>query len=600
MKYNFKARLATINFVLFVMGGLIIFQVGRLQFSTSADANTLRTRIEKDYGERSEVIQPVRGQIYDRWGNLLAGNREMFELGVDLNQVRLAQNQDTIANVLAATLQLKPYDKPHDIDYYTNAFNGALANENSVYLMLENQVSPEQISQIEALVKQYSKNYDSKSKTPGKDTLAGLTWSPKLMRFYPEGDLAGNVLGFVTEFNGPFYGVEEKYNDLLSGVPLTTTVSYDPNKINNEQSIPHGADLVLTIDRDVQLAMEQILDQSVQDTGSEGGVIIVMDPRNGEILAMATNPRPNLNEFLTFVNNNKYFNPAIDKTYEPGSVFKLITMGAAIDVGAVTPDTPYFDQGYYYNGGITIRNWNGGAWYDQTMTTCMVHSLNVCLAEMAFEKLQQDRFYDYLNRFQFNRRTNIDLAGESMQRPPLPGDNGWYLATFLTQSFGQGIAVTPIQMTMAASSLANDGKMMAPRVVRSIIQDGIQYNTQEVVAGMPIKPETAKTMTEMMAVSVEDEASKAKSEHYRMAGKTGTASVVIDGQYSDSVTNTSFLGWGPVDDPRMLVYIWLEKPESSEWSSVVTAPVFKEVVEKLGVLLEIPPDDIRKQILAQN
>jgi len=329
-------------------------------------------------------------------------------------------------------------------------------------------------------------------------------------------------------------------------------------------------------------------------------VIIVMDPRNGEVLAMATNPRPDPNNFHPYVKDQKYYNPAIDKTYEPGSVFKLITMGAAIDAGAVTPDTPFFDEGYYYNGGITIRNWNGGAWYDQTMTTCMVHSLNVCLSEMAFENLQQDRFYDYLNRFQFSRRTNIDLAGESMQRPPVPGDNGWYLATFLTQSYGQGIAVTPIQMTMAASSLANDGKMMAPRVVRSIIQDGIQYNTQEVVAGMPVKPETAKTMTEMMAVSVEDEASKAKSEHYRMAGKTGTASVVIDGQYSDSVTNTSFLGWGPVDEPRMLVYIWLEKPESSEWSSVVTAPVFKEVVEKLGVLLEIPPDEIRKQILAQN
>jgi len=599
MKFNFKVRLTMISAFMFIMGALIIFQVGRLQIS--GDTTQLRKDLVERYGEKPEVIQPVRGQIYDRWGNLLAGNREMFELGVDLNVVRQNQNQETIATVLAATLQLNPYGKGiHDTSYYSNMLNSALSNEDALYLMLENQVSPEKITQIESLKKEYAKYYDRKKEFPGSSTLAGITWDSKLMRFYPEGDLAGNVLGFMTEFNGPYYGVEEKYNDLLSGAPLTTTVSYDPNIIHEDDAIPHGSDIVLTIDRDVQLAMEQILDRSVNDTGSEGGVIIVMDPRNGEILAMATNPRPNPNDFYAYVTDQKFYNPAIDKTYEPGSVFKLITMGAALDTDAVTPDTPFFDEGYYSNGGIIVRNWNGGAWYDQTMTTCMVHSLNVCLSKMAFEDLKQDRFYDYLNRFQFSRRTNIDLAGESVQRPLVPGDENWYLATFLTQSYGQGVAVTPIQMTMAASAFANQGKMMAPRVVRAIIQTGIQYNTQEVVAGMPIKPETAKTLTEMMAVSVEDEASKAKVEHYRMAGKTGTASIIIDGRYSESVTNTSFLGWGPVDDPSMLVYIWLEKPESSEWSSVVTAPVFKEVVEKLAVLLEIPPDEIRQQILAQN
>jgi len=161
------------------------------------------------------------------------------------------------------------------------------------------------------------------------------------------------------------------------------------------------------------------------------------------------------------------------------------------------------------------------------------------------------------------------------------------------------VAVTPIQMVQAASAIANDGKMMAPHVLKAYIQNGQQYNTNPTVVGVPISATTAHTFSEMLATSLEDEASTALVEGYRVAGKTGTAEIAINGQYSSNATNASFVGWGPVDDPQFLVYIWLEKPKSSIWGSVVAAPVFSEEVKQLVVLMNIPPDDLRKSISGQ-
>jgi cell division protein FtsI/penicillin-binding protein 2 len=175
----------------------------------------------------------------------------------------------------------------------------------------------------------------------------------------------------------------------------------------------------------------------------------------------------------------------------------------------------------------------------------------------------------------------------------------WYPVNLGTNSFGQGVAVTPVQLLMAASSLANDGKMVAPHILYAYIQDGQQYNTTPQVVGTPIKAETARTLTNMLQRSLEDEASTALVEGYSVAGKTGTAEIAVNGQYSSNATNASFVGWGPVDDPQFIVYVWLEKPESSIWGSVVAAPVFSEVVKELVVLRNIPPDKIRLSLSGQ-
>lgn len=189
--------------------------------------------------------------------------------------------------------------------------------------------------------------------------------------------------------------------------------------------------------------------------------------------------------------------------------------------------------------------------------------------------------------------TGVDLDGEVRGRLKVPGDGDWYEADLGTNSFGQGVSVTPIQMAVAVSALANEGRMMVPHIVHARVDKGSEYTTTPQVAGMPITAETAETITQMLAVSLEEEASDALVEGYRVAGKTGTAEIPTPAGYTSSVTNASFVGWGPVDDPQFLVYVWLEKPTTSPWGSVVASPVFREAVERLVVLMNLPPDDVR-------
>jgi cell division protein FtsI/penicillin-binding protein 2 len=206
-------------------------------------------------------------------------------------------------------------------------------------------------------------------------------------------------------------------------------------------------------------------------------------------------------------------------------------------------------------------------------------------------------FYGYMERFGFGHPTGIDLSGEAMGRLKVPGDTDWYPVDLGTNAFGQGITVTPLQMLMSVSAVANDGKMVTPHVLSSMLRDGHQYNVPSQYAGSPIRPETAETLTQMLAVSLEQESSQALLPGYRLAGKTGTAQIPTDYGYDADHTNASFIGWGPVDDPQFMVYVWLQKPSTSIWASETASPVFSEVAEQTVILLNIPPDVVRSQLV---
>jgi cell division protein FtsI/penicillin-binding protein 2 len=316
---------------------------------------------------------------------------------------------------------------------------------------------------------------------------------------------------------------------------------------------------------------------------------------------MASQPRINLNQYWEFeekFQDTTPFNRAISQTYEPGSVFKVLTMAAALDAETITPETIFNDPGVFKYGGRVIYNWNRRAWGEQTMQGCLQHSLNVCLSWVATE-LGKEKFYAYLQAFGIGRRTNVDLGGEKIWPLSVPGDSDWYLINLATNSFGQGVAVTPIQLATAVSAIANGGKMMKPHVVKAIIDNGRQYSTSPQVLGVPISKKTAQTLTEILTRSLEEEASLALVPGYRLAGKTGTAEIPVEGKYGIELTNASFVGWGPVDDPHFLIYIWIEKPKSSPWGSVVAAPLFHDIVEDLVILLDIPTDDIRHGLIVQ-
>jgi cell division protein FtsI/penicillin-binding protein 2 len=539
------------------------------------------------------TIIPTRGFIYDRWGNVLAGSNMVYEVGVELRDVR---NPDTIARTLSQVLGLD-YNSLYAAasrPYSTDPKNPA------VYVPLAKGVSEEQKRQIDSIASDISAYTPSKkNKDTNTPSLRGLIFRPYLQRSFPEKQIASNIIGFVNA-EGDGYGVEKKFNELLAGTPLTVWVPLDPNRVTELPDVPEGASLILTLDREIQAAMEKVADDALESTGASSATVLVMDPTNGEMLAMATTPRMDLNRFWEYgqvFTGETPFNRAVSQPYEPGSVFKIFTMAAALDTQTVQPDTVFLDTGVFEVGGIYIRNWNGGAWGPQTMLGCMQHSLNVCLAWIASE-VGVNTFYSYMDAFGFGRVTGIELAGEMPGRLKLPGDQDWYMSDLGTNSFGQGIAVTPVQFLMAASAIANEGRMVPPHLVRAMVNNGRQYNTPYQVIGTPISAATANTLSELLAVSLEKESSDALVEGYRLAGKTGTAQIPTPMGYSSSLTNASFVGWGPIDDPRFLVYIWLEKPTSSPWASIVAAPIFKNAVEQLVVLMNIPPDHIRLEMRA--
>jgi cell division protein FtsI/penicillin-binding protein 2 len=568
---------------------MIVAQILRIQLSPQA-------QIFRDQGDiyagEWRTVKPARGLIYDRWGNLLAGNQTVYELGVELKDVR---NPETIAFTLMGVLKAD-----YDRIYAAASRQYSLDPEKpAVYAVLANNVTVEQKARIESMAKEIANQPVGRDQTP--PSLRGLVFRPTLKRSYPEEEMASNILGFVND-EGVGFGVEAKFNDLLAGTVQKIWVPLDPNRVEEVPEVASGSSLILTIDREIQSAMEKLLDEAIEESGSDGGVILVADPQTGEILAMATTPRLDLNNFGDYARvfpGSTPFNKAVSQAYETGSVFKVLTMAAALDSGAVTPDTVFVDTGIFELGGIYIYNWNSGAWGPQDMTGCMRHSLNVCLAWVAAE-LTPSRFYSYMQAFGFGRLTGIEIAGEDPGRLKMPGDQDWYDADLATNSFGQGLSATPVQMVMAISSLANDGKMMAPHIVRSLVNNGRQYNTSPQVVGLPVSAETAHTITEMLAISLETESSDALVDGYRVAGKTGTAEIPTPYGYTSNMTNASFVGWGPVDDPRFLVYVWLEKPMTSPWGSVVAAPVFRQAVERLVVLMNIPPDHVREELGVAN
>jgi cell division protein FtsI/penicillin-binding protein 2 len=576
MRHQYAVR-SLILVVFFALAGIaVITQMIRIQ--SSEEAQIFLSQGNRYSGE-FQMVYPERGEIYDRNGHLLAGNRTVYEVGVSLKDVNDPQ---ALAYTLGTYLGLQ-YD-----DVLNQLVN---APETWEYVVVQDYVGAETVTSLQELLQQMDK--------AGDDRLAGLGFKPHFQRSYPENSLASNLLGFVTRDGRGYFGIEEKYNDLLAGNPVQVWVPRDPNKALEIPRVPNGTTLVLTIDRDLQAKIENILDDSLKQYGAENGTVIVMDPRNGEILAMASTPRMDLNNYsnyFTLYDNGSQYNRSIGMAYEPGSVFKVLTMAAALDTGTVRPDTTFVDTGSIEVGGINIRNWNRDAWGQQDMVGCLQHSLNVCLAWVSTQMGMQN-FYGYMERFGIGHPTGIDLAGEAVGRLKVPGDTDWYPVDLGTNAFGQGITVTSLQMLMAVSSIANEGHMVTPHVLYSMLRDGHQYNVPSQYAGSPINAETARTLNEMLAISLEQESSQALVPGYRLAGKTGTAQIPTEYGYDASHTNVSFIGWGPVDDPQFMVYVWLSRPSASIWSSETAAPVFSKVAEQAVIALDIPPDVVRSQLV---
>ena len=604
--YNWRYISIAVTFTLF--GLAIIAQMLRIQLTVNSSELPVPVLLGQ-----WEKAASRRGLILDRNGHVLAGNQTVYAVDInfeDFNQPGEIEEVKTLADLAIETFEIR--------NHYLLGFLQQEPKPLEKNITVENFASQADLIRFLDLVERYyaglpledfsEENLEEEIEIALVDEstdlvdcshLVRVSCTPHLIRSYPEGDLASNIIGFVMrDTNEGQLGIEEKFDSTLFGNDRTWWAFWDPHKADLAPDPDHGANIVLTIDSVLQADVENILDESIKKTGAVAGTVIVMNPRNGEILAMASSPRADINfywdeEYYDIINNHEnVFNYAI-KSYEPGSVVKVLTMAAALDAGVVETDTEFIDEGKIEIGGVTIKNWNERAWGPQNMTSCLQNSLNVCLAWVATQ-LESEQFYNYFQDFGLGQMTGIELSGEAPGLVKSYWSPDYTRSELGTNAFGQGIEITPIQMVKAISAIANGGEMVAPRIIHSVVDDGYSYTPPKTVVGHPISAETAETLTEMLRQSLQNETSLALVPGYSLAGKTGTAEIYISGLgYKSSATNTSFIGWGPTDDPQFLVYVWVSKPSASIWGSEIAAPVFRKVVEKVVIHQGIPPDAVR-------
>jgi cell division protein FtsI (penicillin-binding protein 3) len=431
----------------------------------------------------------------------------------------------------------------------------------------------------------------------------GIACVPHPRRYYPEGPLFAHLLGIVNNTGAGFYGVEGYYNQQLHGSSGSRLVEQDP--VGEELPIPPlvetpsqaGTSLILTIDRNIQYIAGQELQRSLEEFDAEGGTVVIMQPQTGAILAMVSYPSYDPNDFVN-EDPDLLADPAVSKMWEPGSIFKIVTWAAGLDSGTINPNTTFYDEGRLEVGGRVIMNWDRRGRGLVTMTDGLVESLNTVAAFMS-TSMGKDQFYTYLRRFGFGTLTTVDLASEGPGMVKLPGDSNWFPSELGTNSFGQGIAVTPMQMIVAVSAVANRGTMVKPHIVHQFITQDPESGELAPVVVEPmiirraISQQTAETLTNLLVEVVERSATRAQVPGYRVAGKTGTAQIPTPYGYDPNDTIASFVGFAPADDPQFIVLIKLDRPKASPWGSQTAAPTFRAIAERLFAYMQIPPDEMR-------
>ncbi|MCJ7826552.1 penicillin-binding protein 2, partial [Patescibacteria group bacterium] len=459
------------------------------------------------------------------------------------------------------------------------SISGVLKEPGRVWVPLEHKVEKETVERLKSLQEK------------------GLGFEEEPKRYYPEASMAAHLLGFVgLDQNGMdrgYFGLEGFYDRELRGkegsLEIEKDVAGDPILIGQTFRVEpqDGRDLILWIDRSVQAIAEKRLKEGVEKYGAKEGSVVIMDPKTGGILGMASFPSYDPRSYATS-EKERYINPTVAGSYEPGSAFKVIIMGAGIDAGVITPQTEMDETGPVEVGGYTIRTWNNQYHGKITMTKVLEYSSNVGMVFVG-KKLGREKLLSAIKNFGFGKPTDIDLEDESS--PTIRPNKEWYEIDLSTASFGQGIAVTPIQMVRAVGALANGGVLMEPKVVKAI-----QDKNGKIVPIPPkklrqvVSKKTAEEVTEMMVASVDNgEAKWAKPQGYRIAGKTGTAQIPVSGHYDEKKTIASFVGFAPADDPKFVMLVTLRETTSSQWGSETAAPLFFNIAKDLFLYYGISP-----------
>ena len=557
------ARLRTL-FALFAVATLVLS--ARLAYWQTVGRGELLGRAT-DQVRSDQGLEAQRGVIRDRAGAILATTVELRSLYAIPGQMTDLDKSDLRGRVAAAIAPILG-ENP---DTLRAAFESG-----AEWLFVRRRLSEETADRIAAL------------RLPG----LGFELEPK--RLYPNGTIGAQVLGFVNDDGAGQYGVEGRYDDLLRGRAGRLDVERDPS--NRELAVGlrtatpavNGQDLGLTIDLAIQTAAERALAAAVQSEKAAGGSVVVLDPRDGAILALASNPSYDPGR-VAAATPEALRDRAISWTYEPGSTMKAITVAAAIDKGVVTPRTSYNDVGYAVIGGRVLSNALGRAYGPTTVQQVLERSQNAGAVFVA-SKLGAPDLYSYLRAFGFGERTGVDLASETggSVRPLAQ----WYPVDLGTIAFGQGLAVTPLQLAAAYAAIANGGTLYRPFVVASRRDADGEHRTAPEPIRRVVSEQTAATLRAMLTSTVDQGIANAASlKGYSVAGKTGTAQIPSDdGRYVDDAYISSFAGMVPAEDPRMVVVVVLERPQSKLSGTVPAMGAFRAIAGDALRYARVQPD----------
>lgn len=565
-----------IGFVFIIATAMLLALFARLVWVQFVMGDELR---EKAFLARFRNIEvkAKRGVIFDAKGRPLAISVSMDSFYASPAQVRKEGKAEETAAKISQILEM---DQAKVLELIT---------KQQAFVWIKRHVPDEKAQALKAL------------------DLGGIYYVEEPERFYPKGELLSHVLGFCGIDNQGLNGIEVTYDKVLSGVSGTIMVEYDakgqeiPDALHKYIPPQDGNSLVLTIDETIQYIVERELDELVKLKNPKKAGAIVMDPKTGHILALASRPSFDPNSYGNY-DQSTWRNFVISDVYEPGSTFKTVTAAGALEEGVVKPTDRYYDPGFIKIGKETVRCWRHGRPHgSQSFAEGVQNSCNPVFVSVALKE-GKEIFYRYLNGFGFGKKTGIELPGEALGI--LVNKDRCKDIDLATMSIGQANAVTPIQLINAFGAIANGGYLMKPQLVKEIRdKDGnLVKKIEPEVVRQVISQETSRTFLDILETVVSQGTGKnAYIDGYRVGGKTGTAQKIIPGGgYSSSEYIASFLGVAPVNDPQVVCLVVVDSPEGVYFGGQVAAPAFKNIVRDTLRYLQVPVQVAPEMIPGQN
>ncbi len=576
-----RRRTAFVVGVLFFMVAALVVRLLDLQVIRHNELQALA----RDIVMGEIPLRAGRGHIFDRTGRPLALNEKGTVMWVDAEQFKVKS--------AAAAISFAELCQRQDSETLASIMSG----KEKGFLLCARWLEAKEIENLQRLLL--------------AEEVTGVYQEIEPRRVYPYGELTAPVLGYLVDRSKPAFtettvydpigGVEQFHDAQLRGIDGQVIMERDPLSyaipigMREEYPARDGADLTLTLDLNIQYMAAARLNAAIEQAGARRGDVIVMDPRTGAILAIATNPTFDPTKFVECNEDPQcaavmYRNPAIGLHYEPGSTMKILTMAIALEEGIVYPDWSFECSGGTYVDGVYFHNWDGKAHGHETLGEILMHSCNVGAITVG-RMIPPETYYRYLDRLGFGHPTGIDLFGELSGTVVTSDVKTWTNVDQAANVFGQGIDVTPIQLAAAVAAVANGGELYKPYIVQAIAQGGVVTTTLPILRTRVFHREVCRQVTEMLVAAADTKGENGGPliPGYRVALKTGTAQIPIPGDgYEPHRTIASAIGYAPADDPRFLILVRIEG-NSLIWGEQVAVPALAQLASDLLTYLRIPP-----------